>query len=93
MSICEKPLSTTTSASDEKKVISAISPTSSGISSRATTIETTICNRMVPSFSPRLHATPLATLSRNSPPIPRYFNCARRSSLRRLISPIVAISM
>ena len=92
MSICEKPLSTTTSASDEKKVISAISPTSSGISSRATTIETTICNRMVPSFSPRLHAT-LATLSRNSPPIPRYFNCARRSSLRRLISPIVAISM
>ena len=92
MSICEKPLSTTTSASDEKKVISAISPTS-GISSRATTIETTICNRMVPSFSPRLHATPLATLSRNSPPIPRYFNCARRSSLRRLISPIVAISM
>ena len=28
-----------------------------------------------------------------TPPIPRYFNCARRSSLRRLISPIVAISM
>ena len=62
------PLSTITSARDEKTTGMAIIPICSGVSNRRMTILTPICSNMEPTFSAILHATPLATLSRNSPP-------------------------
>lgn len=73
MRVCEKPLSTTTSAMAVKKVMMAITPKSSGMRSRATTMLTTICSSIDPTFSAMLHATPAATLSFSSPlPIRSY---------------------
>lgn len=65
MSACENPLSVIDVAIAVKKVIIAITPKSSGASSRATMMLTAICSSVEPAFSDRLHTTPFATLSTN----------------------------
>ena len=62
ISVCEKPLSTTTCANVVKTVSTAIMPISIGIIALATTMLTTACNKAEPIFSATLHATPDVTL-------------------------------
>ena len=67
ISACEKPLSTSTSATATTAVGIAMTPRMSRVSRRRIIRLTAIWRSIVPIFSAMLHATPRATLSFSSP--------------------------